>query len=305
MAVVPLFLEQDLGGPEYLTLKQALDDQLLVVTEVSEGGSVPDVRVENKADLPVLLLDGEELAGAKQNRVLNTSILLKEHSTTVIPVSCTEQGRWRYSSKAFADSGTVLAATIRSSKSSSVSASLKRRAGYRSDQSGVWRSIAGLSSRARVTSPSGALRDVYEARRKELDEYIEAFEVSDKQVGLLVFVAGKISGFDILSRPEAFAKLAPKLFKSYALEASLKESGDTWKTSVEEAEEFLETAAEAPHTTHDSVGYGTDYRFSTEELVGSALVVDDTVIHTAFFPSTPADRTGPMADLQQRRRFRN
>jgi hypothetical protein len=33
---------------------------------------------------PVLLLDGEELVGAKQNRVLNLSVLVGPHSRTVI-----------------------------------------------------------------------------------------------------------------------------------------------------------------------------------------------------------------------------
>ena len=32
-------------------------------------GSVPELEVINKANVPVLLLDGERTAGAKQNRV--------------------------------------------------------------------------------------------------------------------------------------------------------------------------------------------------------------------------------------------
>jgi transposase len=46
----------------------------VTVQEVSEGGSVPDLLVENSGDTRVLFLEGEELVGAKQNRILNTSV---------------------------------------------------------------------------------------------------------------------------------------------------------------------------------------------------------------------------------------
>mgnify|MGYP001485673302 CR=1 FL=1 len=91
LAVLPIMAELP-TGPDYLTLSEALAAGTLVITEINEGGSVPELAVMNEGDLPVLLLDGEELAGAKQNRVVNTTILLKEHSKTVIPVSCVEQG---------------------------------------------------------------------------------------------------------------------------------------------------------------------------------------------------------------------
>ena len=75
----------------WLTLGDALEQQVLTVTEISHGGSVPELAVINRADCPVLLLDGEELIGAKQNRVLNTTILLKEN---IISKDCAQrQGR--------------------------------------------------------------------------------------------------------------------------------------------------------------------------------------------------------------------
>ena len=89
---------------DYLTLDEALFEDLIEVVEIDEGGSVPELKVINKAKVSVLLLDGEELVGAKQNRVVNTTILLKKESETVIPVSCTEEGRWSYVSEEFADS---------------------------------------------------------------------------------------------------------------------------------------------------------------------------------------------------------
>ena len=88
---------------------------------------MPELKVLNRADVSVLLLDGEELVGAKQNRVLNTSILLKAQSEGVIPVSCTEHGRWSYMSAEFAASDDVMSPTLRSLKMRSVSASLKAR----------------------------------------------------------------------------------------------------------------------------------------------------------------------------------
>ena len=49
----------------------------------------------------LLMLDGEELVGAKKNRVLNVTVLIAAQSDTVIPVSCVEQGRWSYWSQEF------------------------------------------------------------------------------------------------------------------------------------------------------------------------------------------------------------
>jgi len=81
---------------------------MLKITEINKGGSVPELKVTNTAMQYVLLLDGEELMGAKQNQVLNATVLLRPNSETVIPVSCTEQGRCAYSSEEFSSSGHVI-----------------------------------------------------------------------------------------------------------------------------------------------------------------------------------------------------
>ena len=46
-------------------------------------------------------MDGEELLGAKQNRIVNLTILVAANSELTIPVSCVEAGRWRARSRAF------------------------------------------------------------------------------------------------------------------------------------------------------------------------------------------------------------
>ena len=66
--------------PPYLCLAQALDQGLIDIEEISESGSVASLEARNRSEQPVFLLDGEELVGAKQNRVTNASILLPARS---------------------------------------------------------------------------------------------------------------------------------------------------------------------------------------------------------------------------------
>src|SRR3954468_12885909 len=100
LTAFPLFSTPD-EAVEYLLADEAIAAGSVTVEEVSEGGSVPNLLVTNAGDTRVLFLEGEELRGAKQNRVLNTSVLVAAHSKTRIPVSCVEQGRWRYRSRHF------------------------------------------------------------------------------------------------------------------------------------------------------------------------------------------------------------
>ena len=156
ISVIPLHAALD-GAPPYVALADVMATRTLTVTEVSEGGSVPQLLVLNDGDQPVLIIDGEELIGAKQNRILNTSVLLKERSRTIVPVSCTEQGRWAYASAHFAMSDSVLERKIRSRKSRSVSESIAECNAPQSDQGEVWDGIQALQCKAKSSSPTSAM----------------------------------------------------------------------------------------------------------------------------------------------------
>ena len=304
MAIVPLYTPVE-EGPEYLTLQEALDQQVLKITELDKSGSVPELKVTNTAAEYVLLLDGEELMGAKQNRVLNTTILLKPNSETVIPVSCTEQGRWAYSSAAFSSSGHIMAQRLRSSKARSVHGSLREMRGHRSDQREVWAEIRKLSADAEVASPTDAMRDVYESKASLLADYEETFESIPKQQGILVMINGEVVGFDILSRTSAYQKLHSKLVKSYAMDAMHQQQTEPHSTpSINKARAFLEATTDCTAESYPSIGYGDDHRFEGKMMVGSTLVANESVIHIAFFRKTENDTKDEMAGYRQRRQFR-
>lgn len=303
MTVFPLLTSLN-GGPDYITMKEALEKSHLLVTEVSSGGSVPELKVSNKASIPVLLLDGEELVGAKQNRVLNTTILIDKKSEVVIPVSCTEKGRWAYVSPAFHDSDTVMSPSLRSEKARTVATSLSSTGQYRSDQGTVWEKIDAMAQKAETVSRTGAMKDIYDQKKKDLDEYLQAFRCIPGQKGFLVFNGPEPAGFDALSREKAFETLFPKMIKSYAMEAVLEDNKDAADISPRRAEEFIREAAECDEKTYDSVGRGRDYRFESKTMVGSALAADNRIIHLAFFRVYESDKSGEMASTRRRVRFR-
>ena len=305
MAVFPIFASGN-HGPEYLTLKEALDKRLLTVTEVSKGGSVPELMAINTADVPILLLDGEELSGAKQNRVLNTTILLMEHSETVIPVSCTEQGRWSYSSHEFNESGNIMAKSIRWKKTRKVYENLQTSCEFRADQGEVWDDIAAMSRDAGVDSSTSAMNDVFQSKEEALDGYLKAFPLMSGQRGLLVFVNGKVSGFDVLSLGSAYGTLHQKLAKSYAMDAYLdaKKGKRSYTVSADEAVRFLKDARSCREEKYRSTGHGWDYRYEGPSIVGSVLLHAETVIHAAFFGTTESGKVGNMAGSRQRRGHR-
>jgi hypothetical protein len=304
MAIIPLFNSMN-HTPQYLSLGEAMGKGFLTVTEVSQGGAVPELKVTNKTSLPVLLLDGEELAGAKQNRVLNTTILLMENSETIIPVSCTEHGRWDYATPVFAESGNIMSHNLRAKKASSVHQTLKEGMSYRGNQGEVWDGIHNLSVEAKVHSRTSAMRDVFEDKKEDLDGYLKAFQYVPHQKGILVMMNGRVIGLDILSLESVYEALHPKLVKSYAMDALLQQQREKADNgSAEKARMFIEQSRQCKEEKFKSVGHGWDHRFDGPAIVGSVLVHQEKVIHMAFFRMDESEKVGEMSSASRRRTFR-
>jgi hypothetical protein len=278
LAVFPLRLPG--SGPRYITLREAIAQRSAVITEVSEGGSVPDLRVVNKGDARVLVLDGEELRGAKQNRVLNTTILIDRHSSLVVPVSCTEQGRWSYAGREFAESEIVADRQVRFAMKDSLNRSLASGAGHRTDQGRVWSEVGALHERHATASPTAAMRDAYQTRKGDLDAVLAAFPLQDGQQGMLVLHGAHVVGLDFVSRAPQYAELHDKLLRSYAFEALVRD-GEPGDRAVADA--FLERIAELPGRRYKSPGLGWDVRYEGGGVLGSALTYRDHAVHAAFF----------------------
>ena len=80
---------------DILTLKKGLEMGIVIVEEC-EPSTVNKVKVTNNAVTPLILVDGDEITGAMQNRIINTTTLVPPKATIEVSVSCTEHGRWHY-----------------------------------------------------------------------------------------------------------------------------------------------------------------------------------------------------------------
>ncbi|MCS6991648.1 MAG: hypothetical protein NZL95_07280, partial [Chitinophagales bacterium] len=285
VSVIPLYTDQP-ARLKYLTLAEAIEQKLLVVSEISQSGSVPQLSVANQSALPVLILDGEELIGAKQNRIANTTMLIAAKSKVVIPVSCTEAGRWSYRSnqKDFKHSGHIMPQGMRSRKEESVMASLAHHHEFRAEQFKIWNDISEMSARFSVKSPTGAMNSIYESQKTTLMDFVKALPAADGQRGMISFLNGKIAGIEYLSLPDAYRLIHSRLIRSLAIDAIGAAKQDSAVPDFADlAMGFLNDLLQASESSYVPVGLGTDFRYAGKQLLGSALVHEDEVIHQKAF----------------------
>lgn len=278
LSVFPLFAEAN-GQVEYRLSDEALADEQILVEEVSEGGSVPDLLVENKGDQRVLFLEGEELVGAKQNRILNTSVLVAAHTKIKIPVSCVEQGRWNYKSRYFGSSGSHSPSKLRRALKASVSKSVKERQSHQSDQGEVWKEVGMLHAAFSVSSDSGAMSDAFDTYQDRIATYREKVKYVEGAVGMAVAIGDRVVSVDVFDKPTTCQKVWNRMLSGAVFDAL--EAGNTEKAaSADDVEQLIAAAGDLPWEKADAVGEGEEYRAESKRGDhASALALDDSVIH--------------------------
>jgi hypothetical protein len=271
------------NGIRYNTLDEALAAETLDITETSEGGTVPLLKLNNRDDDPVFVMAGEQLAGAKQNRILNVSILAAAHGELTIPVSCVEAGRWRYRSPKFTSPGTMSHAKLRAMQTRLVHDNTARGAGPVSNQAEVWKEVGRKLESMGSRSPSAALQQTYDDFHPRLDALCAGIKIPAECAGTAFAIAGRITGVDLFDNPATLAKLWPKLARAYALDVLEENDAAAQPVTPEAVRTWLDALVEVPSHVSKSPGLGHDVRLRSEKIVGSCLVVDECPVHAEMF----------------------
>lgn len=267
---------------DLMSLEIGLNMGLVEITEVNKNGNVGEVKVINNAVTPLLILDGEEIIGSKQNRIVNTTIIIPAKSEKIIPVSCTEQGRWNYETTKFHYSNHMATSKVRRDKLYSVSQSLKNSKTFHSNQSKVWENIAETEYNLETSSKTSALHDSYTEKSSTIDNYKKAFTIHEKQNGIIVYINGELVGFEMIYNSQRYSEYHEKLVESYILDAITKQDEEYNKEELDE-NDFINTIKESTIESYDSVGLGQDCRIDNDKVTGSAMIYNDNLINASFF----------------------
>jgi hypothetical protein len=305
MAVFPLLCDRECSS-DYLLLDEALEENLIAITEVDESGTVPELKVENRSEKNLLILDGEELVGAKQNRIVNVTIFIAAHTTLTIPVSCVEQGRWSYQSRRFTSKERIMPSRMRMKKSAAVYNSLLNDGSFTANQSETWDMINEKLSAHSVDSATASMGDIYDQEQDVIDDYMKHFSALDNQAGMVVMINNQVIGSDCFARHGTLRRTFPKLVKSYVLDAiDADEKKKKYLSSSQKATFFLEDVGNCLVKERPSISLGTDIRLVSQKVIGSALSVDDEVVHLTAFARDEKDTKRKVGFYQRASRRKN
>jgi hypothetical protein len=277
LTVFPLFC----GEPrpvDYLLANEGMEAGTVTVAEVTELGSVPELVVQNQGDRRALFLEGEELRGAKQNRILNTSVLVPARTRLTIPVSCVEHGRWSRKTAFFLASKTISPYHLRHGLKSSVTRALKEKRGHRSDQGQVWEEVQKQQDALAVPSGTSALADTYEKYEAQVAEAKEALKYMPGACGLAVALGPQVVTADLFDKPATCEKVWGRLLSGLVLDALVEAKADG-SPDVAQVNQLFHEARNAPWAQTEAVGEGQEYRAEFNGKVASALLLDGTLVH--------------------------
>lgn len=248
----------------------------LVTIGECDSTNVEKVKLKNNSVSPLILLDGEEIAGSLQNRIVAQTMIIPPKSEMEIPVNCSEKGRNEYKSE-FQYSDYIANSNTRRKKAYNKNNPL---------QEVVWNSIDDLETDKNTSSKTKALRD----------SYLKHFKMENNQIGVICIVENKV-GIEIFNNHSLYEKYDEMLLRSYIIDSS---SSEKINISDNELENILASINEDSFIKKEAIGLGKYYKISNSYGNGQILIYKNDMVHASFFKKIeePAVNNGFVKNIQ-------
>lgn len=261
----------DQEAPAVTTIEDGLVRGQVTISECDQ----PDVNrilVQNQGPEPLLMLDGEEITGSLQNRIIASSQLIGAEQKSEIPVLCVEEQRWE--GLGGFQTGVCSYPSLRFLLS-------RHRQSFDRTQQAVWREIKRKLTVTRTISATSSMHDIYARLDEELDRYLEGFEpLNHDTIGLIAASGNRVLAADFFAAHRLYRIFERKIIRACALDAlEYQQSGSAHVAS------FLKSIQKILADIRIT-GKNRHLRLRSDQLAGQMLIYQSIPLHLSVFPRT-------------------
>src|SRR4030043_238690 len=186
-----------------------LDEKKIQIEEL-DTPVIDKVDLNNLGDQPLLIIDGEEIAGAMRNRIVSASTFIPAKTRKTLSFVSVEEGRWQSIGRF--TTGFCSYPRLRSI--------LLTKRPVNELQQDIWNEITQKIVSTRINSVTSSMHDIYKGLDDELNRYLEDFStLNDKAIGFIGVAGNRILGCDLFANNSIFRQFERKLIRGYAMEA--------------------------------------------------------------------------------------
>ena len=269
---------------DFLSFPTALNKNLVDVEEVNNKGFIGKLKITNKSNQKLLILDSENILGTRirQNRVVSTTVLIPEYASVLIPVFCSEQNRW---SSSLSQEDIKVSESLYFSKGRENNFSdIYHSNSKQTNQHERWSEISDKLDEFKTKSFTSSIDEIYKKRKSNIEEIVRQLQPEKNQVGVALGIGSQLVSLDIFSSNEMFKIYLPRLIRSTALD-SFKKTYYKSCLKKKDVHKILRLVKESSKQIHQVVSgtLGNEIRFNNELISGSMLCYKDKIVHFSVF----------------------
>ena len=265
---------------KYLSFSEAIAKNQVQISEVNKEGLLTKLSVSNKSSDNIIILNGELIIGTqiRQDRIVDSTVLIPGYATVLINTFCGEQYRWspRLSNK-ISTSESLYFSSGRANNAADINTKLSK-------QCRIWSEISEKISDFNVKSFTNSVGQIYKKKKVNVEEIVNFFKIPSEAVGVVLGINNQLVNIDIFSNNCMLQIYLPKIIRSIALDSFKKISKKSY-LKKKDVHRFLRQIHQANKQKRQVVegALGEELQFNSESVAGSILYHKEQTVHFSAF----------------------
>ena len=265
---------------KYLSFSEAIAKNQVQISEVNKEGFLTKLSVSNKSSDSIIILNGELIIGTqiRQDRIVDSTVLIPGYATVLINTFCGEQYRWspRLSNK-ISTSESLYFSSGRANNAADINTKLSK-------QCRIWSEISEKISDFNVKSFTNSVDQIYKKKKVNVEEIVNFFKIPSEAVGVALGISHQLVNIDIFSNNCMLQIYLPKIIRSIALDSFKKISKKSY-LKKKDVHRFLRQIHQANKQKRKVIEgtLGEELQFNSESVAGSILCHKEQTVHFSAF----------------------